>query len=186
MQDDEKGKHRSSIVWTNHTGNALDSYDDETFNVALNARCPEFYGDVKIASPRYKFPLGLVHATRYTDQRMALIADAAHGIHPIAGQGLNIGLRDVAELTDLLAVSNNNDEDLGSADLLDLYEKRRKPDNVRMIMATDSLNKLFSRRSKSIGAIRKTGLRAVAKLPIAKKFFMTQAMGLKNEKDTAS
>jgi len=108
---------------------------------------------------------------------MALVADAAHGIHPIAGQGLNLGFRDIKCLADLITAAQTAGEDIGSDTLLQTYQRRRRPDNMAMVAATDGLNRLFSNNMKSLGILRKLGLRAVAKIPPAKKFFMKQAMG---------
>lgn len=180
MKDDEQGRHRSSLVWTEHYNtrdkSAMD-YDDEVFNAALNSRFPEFYGRVGIAGPRFSYPLGLIHAHQYIGPRMALIADAAHGIHPIAGQGLNLGFRDIACLTELITTAVKNKEDPGADALLATYQKQRRFDNMAMAGATDALTRLFSNDIAPVGIVRKIGLRAVAKLPHAKGFFMKQAMG---------
>lgn len=179
MRDDEKGGHRSSIVWTEQ-GDEKDSviiWDDETFKTALNEKLPAMYGRVLSLGPRFSYPLSLSHAHTYIGRRMALIADAAHGIHPIAGQGLNLGLRDVDLLSTLLIDAHRSGQDLGSYDLLKAYERGRKPDNMVMAGATDILNKLFSNDLKTARVLRKIGLMAVEKMPTAKQFLMNQAMG---------
>ena len=179
MTDDKDGNHRSSIVWTEHapfTNSAL-KFDIDTFNIALTARFPSFYGAVKLTGERFAYPLNLVHAHDYTASRMALVADAAHGIHPIAGQGLNMGLRDVAEIADLIITAHNNAEDIGADTLLDQYQKNRRFDNMAMAGATDSLNRLFSNDYLPIKIARQAGLKAVSRINPVKKFFMNQAMG---------
>lgn len=180
MNDDEKGRHRSSVVWTGHGPEKASAlhWDEQTFNAALNARFPEFYGSVCLAGPRFSYPLGLKHAHRYTGDRMALVADAAHGIHPIAGQGLNIGLRDIAALADLLTAAKKSGRDLGSSAILKEYESLRRFDNLAMAGATDALNKLFSNNVGPVRILRKAGLKMVQKIPAARKFFMRQAMGI--------
>lgn len=177
MVDNDKGQHCSSIVWTEHgpkNRSAL-NFDEEMFNLALSVYFPDSYGEVKQLTKAQAYPLGLTHAARYTAPRIALIADAAHAIHPIAGQGLNIGLRDVQELVALVSTA----EDPGHPDVLDAYERARRIDNMAMIFATDTLNKLFSNNIPPVRFLRRLGLKAVGKIPAAKRFFMKQAMGLR-------
>jgi len=179
MADDENGVHRSSVVWTEHgpERNSALRYSTEVFNAALAARFPERYGAVKLAGARFSYPLGLSHAHNYIAPRMALVAEAAHGIHPIAGQGLNIGLRDIAALGGLVADALRDGRDPGGADLLESYQRQRRFDNMAMAGATDQLNRLFSNDIGPVRLARRAGLRAVARLPAAKRFFMKQAMG---------
>lgn len=179
MMDDEEGNHRSSVVWTEH-GHERDSaqyWDDDTFNTALNERFPSFYGRVSLSGKRFAYPLGLQHAHDYIGPRMALVADAAHGIHPIAGQGLNIGLRDIADLAERLVQAKKRGQDLGDAAILQDYQRARRFDNMAMAGATDTLNRLFSNNLSSVRFLRKAGLRAVQRIPGARKFFMRYAMG---------
>ena len=177
MVDDEKGNHRSSIVWTEHgpKRRSAKNLSDEDFNHKLNELFPDLYGNVKRAGPLQSYPLGLIHAEKYVGQRLVLVSDAAHAIHPIAGQGLNIGLRDVKKLAELVSQY----DDAGDPDLLDEYQSARRIDNMAMIFATDTLNKLFSNNIMPVRMARRFGLKAVSKLPFAKKFFMKQAMGLR-------
>lgn len=179
MTDDEQGRHRSSVVWTEHGPDRKSAlhFDDDAFNAALNARFPSWYGAVTLNGGRFAYPLGLVHAHDYIAPRMALVADAAHGIHPIAGQGLNLGLRDVAYLAELLVDAKRNGDDYGSEDLLHAYQQARRPDNMAMAAATDTLNKLFSNNIGPMRLARQIGLRAVQKIGPARRFFMRQAMG---------
>ena len=181
--DDEKGQHRSSVVFTEHgpEKDSLMHMNDQEFEAALAARFPERYGAVKVLGNRASYPLGLVHAARYigpkTDPKMVLIADAAHGIHPIAGQGLNLGFRDIDALSNLIEQAVNAGQSFASKDVLESYQRQRRIDNMAMVAMTDGLNRLFSNNLKSVTALRRLGLRAVSKLRPAKKFFMKQAMG---------
>lgn len=179
MNDDLRGRHRSSLVWTEHGPDKLSArhYDEAAFNAALNVRFPEFYGRAVLAGPRFSYPLGLNHAHHYTAPRMVLIGDAAHGIHPIAGQGLNLGFRDIDALTDLVLDTLGRNGDPGADDVLESYERARRADNMAMAGATDILNRLFSNDVPPLRWARRAGLRAVARLPAAKRFFMKQAMG---------
>lgn len=185
MADDEKtGAHRSSIVFTEHTPEqkSLMRLSRNVFELALQNRFPEEYGQVGMIGERSVYPLGLVHASRYIDRRMVLIADAAHGIHPIAGQGLNLGFRDVKELAELVIHAHQSGADIGAAELLETYQRRRRPDNMAMVAFTDTLVRLFSNRMPLLRTARRIGLKAVAKLPPAKRFFMRQAMADRDER----
>jgi 2-octaprenyl-6-methoxyphenol hydroxylase len=176
MTDGENGAHRSSVVWTEHgpENKSAMTLSPDVFNAALTARFPAFYGRVKQIGGRAAYPLGLSHAHDYVTTRAALIGDAAHGIHPIAGQGLNLGFRDIACLAELLAGAS----DPGDAGLLAEYQRRRRPDNMAMAGTTDMLNRLFSNGIAPVRAARRIGLRIVDRTAPVKKFFMKQAMGL--------
>lgn len=175
MTEGRGGEHRSSVVWTEHGPDRRSAlhYDEESFNAALSARFPERYGMVRLAGRRFSYPLGLVHAHDYIAPRMALVADAAHGIHPIAGQGLNLGFRDIALLAELIVAG----DDPGAPEMLELYQRGRRADNMAMAGATDILNRLFSNDIPPLRAARRIGLRAVARMPSVRLFFMNQAMG---------
>lgn len=179
MRDAADGSHRSSVVWTEHGPESKSAlrFDEETFNAGLSARFPERYGNVKLAGKRFSYPLGLIHAHSYIAPRMALVADAAHGIHPIAGQGLNLGYRDIGALAELIIDAAQQGRDPGADELLRAYQKRRRADNMAMAGTTDLLTRLFSNGIPPVAAARKIGLRAVARMPAAKRFFMKQAMG---------
>ena len=173
--DDVNGNHQSAIVWTVETDEA-DQWvkcDDAIFNAALQTRCGDLYGDVAVVGGRAAWPLNLVKSYRYIAPRMVLVAEAAHGMHPIAGQGLNMSLRDIAALGEVLS----NQTDPGDDAILQRYQKMRRTDNFGMVAATDILNELFGSNISGIRAIRRFGLHAVSRLPFAKKFFMRQAMG---------
>ncbi len=179
MTDDGQGRHRSSIVWTEHRAEKRSAirYGQQEFDAALTARFPNSYGSVRQTGKRFSYPLSLIHAHNYTGPRMALVAEAAHGIHPIAGQGLNMGLRDIAALAELVAEALAQKEDPGSPALLARYQRMRRADNMAMAGATDTLNKLFSNDIAPVRLTRRAGLKLVSRLPLAKQFFMKQAMG---------
>lgn len=179
MTDAPDGTHRSSIVLTEHgpQDQSLMHFSREAFIAALEARLPASYGAISLRMGPQAFPLSLVHAEKYTAPRAALIGDAAHGIHPIAGQGLNLGYRDVKALADLLIAARKEGADYGSPALLAAYEQARRADVAAMVAFTDGLVRLFSNDIAPVRLARKIGLRAVARLPFAKKFFMKRAMG---------
>lgn len=171
------GTHRSALVWTVHGSDAAQwvTCDEDVFNAALQARSQDRYGAMRVAGQRAAYPLSLAKSYTYTGPRAVLVAEAAHGIHPIAGQGLNMSLRDIAALADIL----QDAQDPGAPEVLAAFEARRRPDNLAMAFATDQLTMLFSNDFIPVSAVRKLGLRAVARLPFAKRFFMAQAMGLR-------
>lgn len=179
MADGPGGGHRSSVVFTEH-GSEKESWmrlSDRDFEAALAVRFPPEYGAVKMAGPRAVFPLGLVHAAEYIRPRMVLVADAAHGIHPIAGQGLNLGFRDLDELDGLVGEAFAAGRDIGAWDLLETYQRRRRPDNMAMVAVTDALVRLFSNNLPPVALFRRAGLRLVSRVKPARRFFMKQAMG---------
>lgn len=185
MMDENGRGHRSSVVWTVH--NDQTGYDqaqaymdlsEEEFNAVIGKQFGGQLGDVKLIGSRFSYPLNLNHAYAYTATRLALMGEAAHRMHPIAGQGLNLGMRDVALLAEMLVESKNLGLDLGRASMLQNYEKKRRLDNKAMMVATDILNKFFSNDIEPVKRVRQIGLGLVEKTPFAKKFFMKQAMGL--------
>lgn len=177
---DCQGVHRSSVVWTEHGGD-VDNYlalSDADFNRELQQRAGDYLGRVAVAGGRYAWPLRLQLAASFIGTRLALVNEAAHVIHPIAGQGLNLGLRDIAALAELVAEATALGLDIGAPTLLQRYDKRRRFDTLSMVAATDGLNKLFGNNLPWLRGLRGLGLGAVGRLPILKKFFMRQAMGL--------
>ena len=174
---------RSSVVWTERAGLARDmlTLDDETFLDELHRRFGDWLGEIRVDGPRFGYPLGLLHAERYTDRRLALIGDAAHVIHPIAGQGFNLGLRDVAALAESVVDAHRLGLDIGDGPVLARYERWRRFDNVFMAAVTDGLNRLFSNDIGPVRLARDLGLAAVNRLPPLKRFFMRHAMGLVGE-----
>ncbi|HUC60612.1 MAG TPA: UbiH/UbiF/VisC/COQ6 family ubiquinone biosynthesis hydroxylase [Alphaproteobacteria bacterium] len=175
--------NRSSIVWTEHRALApeLLALDDDAFAAELERRFGPSLGRLDVRGPRWSYPLALLHAERYIDRRLVLVGDAAHSIHPIAGQGLNLGLRDVAALAEILVDAHRLGRDLGDADLLERYQRWRRFDNVALMVATDALNRLFSTGAPLVRLARDLGLAAVNELPPLKRFFMRHAMGIVGE-----
>jgi 2-octaprenyl-6-methoxyphenol hydroxylase len=171
---------RSSIVWTERAdlAPALLALDDDDFLAELTLRFGDFLGRLDIVGPRFSYPLGLMHAQHYVAPRLALAGDAAHAIHPIAGQGLNIGWRDVAALAEVVIDALRLGSDPGSVATLERYKRWRGVDNAMMLAATDALNRLFSNDIAPVRLIRVAGLAAVNRAPPLKRLFMRHAMGL--------
>lgn len=174
-----KGGHHSSIVWTepDNLAKLFMQMDEAEFLEHFQSRFGDFLGELKITSPRFSYPLSFNLAHTYTSQRMALIGDAAHGMHPIAGQGFNLGIRDVPVLTKLITDAKNTGLDIGKPSILQSYEELRKFDNVSLLSVTDSLNRLFSNNNFALKHARRIGISAINKAPKLKKFFMKHAMG---------
>jgi 2-octaprenyl-6-methoxyphenol hydroxylase len=171
---------RCNIVWSERADLAADylELDDDAFLDELGRRFGDWPGPIELTGPRFAYPLGLLHADRYTEQRLALVGDAAHGIHPIAGQGLNLGLRDVAALAELVIDARRLGLDLAGPAVLDRYARWRRFDNVLLAAVTDGLNRLFSNDIPPLRLARDLGLAAVDRLPPAKRFLMRHAMGI--------
>ena len=179
MTDAADGAHRSSIVWTEraeHTP-AMLRLSDAAFGAEMQRRFGDWYGAVRVLGGRWRYPIRLLHADRYVDRRLALIGDAAHTIHPIAGQGLNLGLRDVAALAEVVVDDRRLGLDYGALPTLARYERWRRPDNVTLMAVTDGLNRLFSNDIGPVRLARDVGLAAVDRLPGLKRLFMQHAMG---------
>jgi 2-octaprenyl-6-methoxyphenol hydroxylase len=172
-------QQRSSIVWTERAELAprLLALDRPALTEELARRFGDYLGTLELVGPVFSYPLGLLHAKRYIAPRLALAGDAAHAIHPIAGQGLNIGLRDVAALAELVVDTLRLGLDPGSPVMLERYERWRRFDNTLMLAATDGLNRLFSTDAAPIQIARDLGLSAVQRLPAVKRLFMGHAMG---------
>lgn len=180
MTDGPGGEHRSSIVWTERSDLArrLLELDASRFQAEFARRFGDHLGPVVPAGPRWSYPLRLVHAERYVDTRLVLVGDAAHGIHPIAGQGYNLGVRDIAALVEVLVDAKRLGLDVGGADTLERYAQWRRADNLSMVAATDLLNRLFSNDVAPLRLVRDAGLAAVNRVPALRKFFVRHAMGL--------
>lgn len=172
--------HVSAIVFTEKTAvaEALGRLGPEPFTREVERRLGGHLGAIRLLGKRWTYPLSALLATRYIDARMALVGDAAHGIHPIAGQGFNLGLRDAIVLSDLILDALADGRDPGEAALLLRYQRQRRPDNLAMLAATDALDRLFSNDNPLIRAARDLGIAAVHRLPPVKRFFMRRAMGL--------
>ncbi|CAH0309198.1 FAD-dependent monooxygenase [Roseomonas sp. CECT 9278] len=170
----------SAIVWTERTAiaRAALALDDAAYGRQIAARMGGHLGAVTPIGRRWSYPLTAMHAARYTAERLALVGDAAHGIHPIAGQGLNLGFRDVAALAEAVIEAVNAGEDPGSAAVLARYQAVRRPDSLVMLGATHMLERLFSSRLPPVRLARRLGIAAVDRLPRLKRFFATRAMGL--------
>jgi 2-octaprenyl-6-methoxyphenol hydroxylase len=178
LPDDEIG-HRSAIVWSvnGEDGPAMMKLGDRAFLAEASKRMGGFLGELTAPSPRASYPLGFHHAARVTAERLVLVGDAAHGIHPIAGQGLNLGLRDVATLAEVLVEGKRLGLDLGDPALLDRYQRWRGLDTFMVAAATDTLTRLFGIPGKTASAVRRFGIGAVDKLPPLKNRFMAEARG---------
>ncbi len=170
---------RSSIVWTEKAAVAdyIMKMEEAEFTAELEEKVLSWLGHIKLASQRFAYPLNLQHARRYTAPRIALIGDAAHGIHPIAGQGFNLGMGDIEVLTDEIIRATRLGLDVGDPSILLNYERRRKFDNGNMVLVTDILDRLFSNAIPPVQAARRLGLGMVQKIPPLRKFFMRVAMG---------
>jgi len=180
MKDGPNGEHRSSIVWTERADLAkrLLELDAPRFQAEFARRFGDHLGHVEPAGPRWWFPLGLVHAERYTETRLVLVGDAAHGIHPIAGQGYNLGVRDIAALVEVLVDAKRLGLDIGAQDTLERYASWRRADNFTMVAATDLLNRLFSNDIKPLRRVRDLALATVHRIPPLRRFFVRHAMGM--------
>jgi 2-octaprenyl-6-methoxyphenol hydroxylase len=178
LPDDEIG-HRCAIVWTVKAADApaMLKLGDRGFLAEAEKRMGGFLGALSHASPRASYPLGFHHAARITGERLALVGDAGHGIHPIAGQGLNLGFRDVATLAEVLVDGKRLGLDLGDAALLARYQRWRGLDTFMVAAATDGLTRLFGIPGKTASAVRRFGISAVNAIPPLKERFMAEARG---------
>jgi 2-octaprenyl-6-methoxyphenol hydroxylase len=172
--------HVSAIVFTEAAAvaAALAGLGAPAFTREVARRLGNHLGAIRLLGRRWHYPLSALLATRYVDRRLALVGDSAHGIHPIAGQGFNLGLRDAGALGDLVLAALAAGEDPGEAGLLARYQRRRRPDNLAMLAATDALDRLFSTDNPLLRRARDIGIATVHRLPPAKRFFMRRAMGL--------
>jgi 2-octaprenyl-6-methoxyphenol hydroxylase len=174
---------RASLVWTERTdkAKAILALSPELFAKELEARFGDYLGPVKAAGPIWSYPLNLILARSYVANRMALIGDAAHGVHPIAGQGLNLGLRDVAVMAEVLTDAARIGQDIGAFDVLERYQQWRRFDNVSLSLGMDALNRLFSNDLPPVRLARDIGVGIVNKIGPARRFFMRHAGGAVGE-----
>nr|WP_195179532.1 ubiquinone biosynthesis hydroxylase [Mesorhizobium sp. INR15] len=180
LKPDKDGTNRSSIVWVERAEDAekLVSGDDFIFEHELEQRFGLKLGEIRVADKPRAWPLGLTIARAFVAPRVALAGDAAHGIHPIAGQGLNLGFKDVAALAEVIVEADRLGQDIGALDVLERYQQWRRFDTVQMGVTTDVLNRLFSNDIGPLRAVRDIGLGLVERMPRLKDFFIRQASGL--------
>ncbi len=172
--------NRSSVVWTERKDLApvIMALDEAEFLAELERRFGDYLGRLRMVGPRWSYPLSLQHAETAVALRLALVGDAAHAMHPIAGQGLNMGLRDAAALTEVLADARRLGLDIGAATVLERFQRWRRFDNTLMLAMTDGLNRLFSNTIGPVRVARGIGLAAVNRVPPLKRLFVRSAMGL--------
>ena len=183
LLDDEQGRHRSALVWTVEEKNAegVLALGNRAFRHEVAKRMHGIFGDITVEGQRSSWPLGFQHTAKIVDHRLALVGDAAHGMHPIAGQGLNLGIRDVGALVDVLAEGQRLGLDPGDAQMLAKYEKWRAMDSLMVMGATDTLTRLFGIPGKLASAVRRFGMAGVQRTPVLKDWFMDEARGMSGD-----
>ena len=176
-------KNTASIVWTESIQNAftLSDMNDSEYLSLLRNRFGDFLGELKLTGKRLSFPLKLSISEKYVANKFAVIGDAAHGYHPIAGQGLNAGMRDIAALVDVISCARERGEDFSSMNVLDRYQEWRRFDNQALGFATDNLNKIFSSYDPLFSSLKNLGMKMIDKSNRAKSIFMRQAAGLNGD-----
>lgn len=179
MNDLDDGTHRSAIVWSieNDKAAGLLALSDEAFCTEAEAAMGGFLGKIRLLTPRSSYPLGFHHAVRITDRRLALVGDAAHAIHPIAGQGVNLGFRDAAALAEVLVDGARLGLDLGDAQLMARYQRWRALDAFSVALATDGLTRLYGVPGKAASAVRRFGMGLVDRLGPLKQRLNAAARG---------
>ncbi len=172
--------NRSSIVWSERSDRAaaIQSLDEESYLSILRPRFGDFMGDIRLAGERFTYPLNLTLANAFIAERLALVGDAAHGVHPIAGQGLNAGLRDVGALAEVLTEARRRGEDIASSLVLDRYQQWRRFDTASLAAATDAFNRLFSNDNPLLRLGRDIGMGVVGAIPGLRQSFIREAAGL--------
>lgn len=179
MAATEDEKNRYSLVWTinNSEQEEMMTWDDETFLLKLKQRFGERAGQFIHVSKRHVYPLSLMRTQEHVRERLAIIGNAAHTLHPVAGQGFNLGLRDVAALSQVIIDASRENKDIGSLTTLQTYADWRKRDHIQTAMATDGLVRIFSNDFLPLAALRNLGLLVVDLVPPLKKVFARHAMG---------
>ena len=174
---------KSSIVWSEETQNAkkIIELESNEFEAELIKRFGYQLGQVKVIGPVQAFPLNLKIARNFTANRLALVGDSAHGVHPIAGLGFNIAIRDIAALTQIIIEAHRLGLDLGSEVSLEKYARWRRFDTIVSALAMDAINRIFSNDNSSLRVLRDLGLSVVDKMPVLKEFFVQQASGLSGD-----
>jgi 2-octaprenyl-6-methoxyphenol hydroxylase len=177
------GRHRSAVVWTVDEKDAkgVIALSDAQFLSEIGGRMEGIFGEIALIAPRMAYPLNFHHAARIVEHRLALVGDAAHGMHPIAGQGLNLGLRDVGCLVEVLAEGMRLGLEPGDAQLLARYERWRSLDATTVMAATDALVRLFGIPGRLPSLVRRIGMGAVQRSGWLKKFFMDEARGMSGD-----
>ena len=180
LLDDADGRHRSALVWTVAEKDAAGvlALSERAFLAEVAGRMGEILGNIELIAPVASYPLNFHHAGRIVADRLVLVGDAAHGMHPIAGQGLNLGLRDVGALVEVLSDGMRLGLEPGDAQLLARYERWRSVDNLSVMLATDTITRLFGLPGRLPSAIRRLGMGAVQRMPALKRFFMDEARGM--------
>lgn len=180
MLDGPDKQHRSALVWTvaEEDASGVMKLGERAFLAEVEKRMGDLLGDVSLNSPRAAYPLSFQHTARIVDNRLALVGDSAHGMHPIAGQGLNLGLRDVGSLVEVLDEALRLGLDIGDAQVLKKYEEWRALDSLMVMGATDSLTRIFGIPGKTASAVRRFGMAGIQRLPILKRYFMDEARGV--------
>lgn len=183
LPDDEQGRHRSAMVWSvnEKDGDGMMALGERAFLAEVKKKMHGIYGEIEADGPRSSYPLGFQHTARIVEQRLALVGDAAHGIHPIAGQGLNLGLRDVGALVEVLTEGMRLGLEPGDAQMLAKYEKWRAVDAFTVAFACDSLTRLFGVPGKLPSLVRRVGMAAVQRTPVLKNWFMDEARGMSGD-----
>lgn len=177
------GGQQSSIVWseTHEGARKINAMEDADYIRILKPRFGDYLGEITLTGPRYTYPLNLSLAETYIAPRTALVGDAAHGIHPIAGQGLNLGFRDIAALAEVLTAARGRGEDIGSTHVLRRYQEWRRFNATAMALGTDTINRLFSNESAMLRDMRRLGMGVVQSLPGLRRRFMREAAGLSGD-----
>ncbi|MBW8785448.1 MAG: FAD-dependent monooxygenase [Novosphingobium sp.] len=180
LLDTPDGRHRSALVWSvaERDARGVLALSEVAFTGEVARRMHGIFGQIEVIAPRASYPLSFQHAGRLTGKRLAIVGDAAHGIHPIAGQGLNLGLRDVGALVQVLSDGARLGLEPGDAQLLARYERWRSLDNFTVAAVTDGLTRLFGLPGRLPSAVRRLGMGAVQRLPALKRFFMDEARGM--------
>jgi 2-octaprenyl-6-methoxyphenol hydroxylase len=183
LLDDADGRHRSALVWTvaEKDANGVLKLTDRAFKAEVAARMGGLFGEVEPAGALSSWPLGFHHTTRIAGERLALVGDAAHGIHPIAGQGFNLGLRDVGALVETMAEGARLGLEPGDAGVLRRYERWRGVDTFAVALATDTLTRLFGLPGAAPSAVRRLGMAAVQRTGPLKRWFMDEARGVSGD-----
>ena len=181
-----KNAHQSSIVWstTHDHGKELMAFSDQEFAEKLSEAFSYSLGAVTEVSKRYIFPLRMRHVKNYVRERLALVGDAAHTIHPLAGQGVNLGLLDAVALVDVIVTAQEKNRNFASLDTLRRYERARKGDTVAMLAMVDFLNQLFVSDKKFFKSMRYLGMGLTNQIPFLKNFFTRYALGERDDLPT--